>query len=361
VNRKIQAISASTLFLCFVLLVFSISVVSAAEDFWISLEPLPTARSDLGVAVVDGKIYAMGGIINSRYTHVNEMYDPETDTWITRASMPTPRAGFGIAVFRNKIFVFGGSGYNNNELPGLIETTEVYDPVSDTWETRTPIPTPRENVCANIVDDKIYLIGGNTFSGPSWPLLSNQNEVYDPETDSWSTRTPIPNYVNYAFADLTSTVVDGKIFVMSGIINQMQSMDPTDPFNKIYDPETDTWSSGTMMPTLVAGLIAGATSGEFAPKRIHVLAGDTHQIYDPESDTWTVGTPMLTSRSNLGVAVIDDTLYAIGGNSANEQYIPAGYIPEFPSWTSMLFLFAALAVAVTIYKRKLPKNQSADK
>ncbi|MHC3129864.1 MAG: hypothetical protein IBV52_07290, partial [Candidatus Bathyarchaeota archaeon] len=42
--------------------------------------------------------------------------------------------------------------------------------------------------------------------------------------------------------------------------------------------------------------------------------------------------------------------------AANEQYTPAGYIPEFPSWTLTFLVLIVLAVAVAIYKRKLPRK-----
>ena len=68
-------------------------------------------------------------------------------------------------------------------------------------------------------------------------------------------------------------------------------------------------------------------------------------------------------RYNLGVAVVNDTLYAIGGydgsnnpRNENERYTPAGYIPEFPSWTPVLLVLIVFAVAVAIYKRKLPRK-----
>jgi N-acetylneuraminic acid mutarotase len=331
---------------------FSLPLVSAAEDSWTTLEPMPTARSGLGVAVVDGKIYAMGGYVNSRFSNLNEMYDPKTDTWITRTQMPKPRSDFGIAVYQNKIFIFGGFGYIYGSVPGFIETTDVYDPETDTWDTRASIPTPREDLCANVVDNKIYLIGGNVYVGATWPSLCNKNEVYDPETDTWDTKTPLPNYHGLTSAGLDSAVVDDKIYVIS-----QTEIDSTIPFNQIYDPETDTWSSGTMMPTLASGFSVVATSGEFAPKRIHVLSRNTHQIYDPETDTWTNGTTMLTSRYSLGVAVVNDELYAIGGYNGdtdlavNEKYTPQGYIPEFPSWIVLPLFFVATLVGVAVRRK----------
>jgi N-acetylneuraminic acid mutarotase len=359
-NKNTLALVA-LLSVSFFLLILSIPLVMAVEDSWVTMESMPTARHSLGVAVVDGKIYAMGGYVNGRFSNLNEMYDPKTDTWYTKTPLPKPRSGFGIAVYQNKIFIFGGSGYISGSVPGFIETTDVYDPETDTWDTRASIPTPREDLCANVVDNKIYLIGGNVYVGATWPSLCNKNEVYDPETDTWDTKTPLPNYHGLTSAGLDSAVVDDKIYVIS-----QTEIDSTIPFNQIYDPETDTWSSGTMMPTLASGFSVVATSGEFAPKRIHVLSGNTHQIYDPETDTWTNGAPMLTSRCSLGVAIVDDKLYAIGGKkggetypteyySKNEMYTPVGYIPEFPSWI-VVPLFIIVAVVVIIYRKKLTKK-----
>jgi len=80
------------------ILSFAISIlplVRPDEDSWTTLEPMPTARSGIGVAVVDGKIYAI-------VSGVNYEYDPSTGSWTTKTPMPTPRSSFGIAVVENK-------------------------------------------------------------------------------------------------------------------------------------------------------------------------------------------------------------------------------------------------------------------
>jgi len=64
----------------------------------------------------------------------------------------------------------------------------------------------------------------------------------------------------------------------------------------------------------------------------------------------------------LGVAVIDDELYAIGGkteidnySTINEKYTPIDYIPEFPSWTILPLLLVA-TVLIILCKKWLPKK-----
>ena len=212
-----ERIAALTILLALCLVLSTLPLVIAAEDSWATMEPMPTARSGFGVTVVDGKIYAIGGSTNSDITNINEMYDPETNTWVTKTPMPYPRTNLGIAVVENKIYVIGGTGYVGGYLD-VVGKTEVYDPITDAWETKTSMPTPRENLCASVVNGKIYLMGGSKLTGPAWPILIDKNEVYDPETDTWDTKAPIPDYYNFAFADLTSAVFDGKIYLMSGIM-----------------------------------------------------------------------------------------------------------------------------------------------
>ena len=80
-------------------------------------------------------------------------------------------------------------------------------------------------------------------------------------------------------------------------------------------------------------------------------------VYDPQNDTWTMGTAMPTGRSHLAVAVLDDRLFAIGGIASyalgtNEQYTPIGYIPEFPSVLALpLFMTVTLLITAVCRKR----------
>jgi N-acetylneuraminic acid mutarotase len=315
---------------------------------------MPTARSGFGVAVVDGKIYAIGGYNGTHRLDVNEMYDPATDTWTTKKSMPTARGGHAIAVYQNKIYVIGGViGESDPFTSGYTGVNEVYDPLTDTWETMEPMPTARESLDANVVGDKIYLIGGVRYCNVfPFQQYTSVNQVYDPSNDSWSTKmSTSTNAVYYA-----SAAVDNKIYVMGGYSSGYFVR-----LNQIYDPETDTWNYGKEMPTAVSSAAADVTTGLLAPKRIYALGGMYHsfnvpsdltQVYDPENDTWTAGTSMPTPRWGLGVAVVNDELYAIGGktdegdnfSAANEKYTPADYIPEFPSW-----IILPLSLIVTLF------------
>ena len=328
-----------------------------SEDSWVSLEPLPTIRRDLGVAVVNGKIYAIGGRTDGARLSTNEEYDPVTGTWTTKTPMPTPRSDFGIAVVENKIYCIGGitdfdwSGHGK----GILTTVnEVYDPSTDTWENKTSMPTERQRPLANAVNGKIYLMGGFQYRDLPPPRTTIQlgvNEVYDPETDSWTTKTPLPS-TPYGPA---STRLNNKIYLISGFQSNL---------TQIYDAESDTWSLGADIPTAVGLAGAGATTGERAPKRIYVIGGypsydeePLNQIYDPQTDTWDSGEQMPTARHSLGIAVVNDKVYAIGGGSTNlnvrqydenERYTPTGYSPELPDGADEPELFPTALVIASI-------------
>ncbi len=334
---------------CILVSMPNIIVVKAAEDSWATMEPMPTARSSLGVAVVDGKIYGIGGF-NGSFLGTNEMYDPATDTWVTKTPMPTPRCNFAIAVHQNKIFVIGGT------IGPMVDTgvNEVYDTITDTWETKSGMSVTRKGSCANVVNDKIYLIGGVQTGIPPF-RVTGETRVYHISNDSWTTNTPIPTPVsNYA-----SAVSDNKVYIISGHLDSGTDCNLT----QIYEPATDTWSYGTPLPVAIFGASAGATSGVLAPKRFHLLYWDIQYVYDPENSTWTSGTPMLTARYGAGVAVVNDEIYVIGGSDGetyrneNEKYTPAGYIPEFPSWI-ILPLFLVIMLFAIIIRTKIFADSS---
>jgi N-acetylneuraminic acid mutarotase len=358
-TKKVKTTIVLLLVLSLILLIFHVPFVVAAEDSWVSKTPMQVARSALGVAAVNGKIYAIGGSNKSGYAPsmpgysvldikhnvaTNEEYDPATDAWTFKKPMPTPRMSFAIAVYQNKIYCIGG--YTENGSTGL---NEVYDPATDTWETKTSMLATSRRLTANVVGDKIYVI-----------CPEGTNYVYYPELDSWDTKEPVPSpsFLRYA-----TTVFENKIYVFGGLTeNQHYTL------SNIYNPETDTWSVGTPIPTDVVCDVAIVTTGVLAPTRIYIIGSQYVTVYDVENDTWTLGSDIPAERYYFGVAVIDDIIYAIGGHThkgvlgtitpsaVNEQYTPIGYIPEFPSWTILPLVIIASFATIICRQRLIRKS-----
>jgi N-acetylneuraminic acid mutarotase len=190
--------------------------VSSLGNPWTAKTSLPTPTVGLEAAVVNGKIYAFKGSI----TYEN---NPGA-MWTTKSSMPTWRSDIAVATDQNEIYGIGGRT-NDSTTTG---TNQVYDPADDSWKTLTSMPTPRHSLDANVVDGKIYLIGGlvphHLYPNDKTTYeATNANEVYDPATDSWTTKTPVPNAVhNYA-----SAVVNNKIYIISETLTQIYNQTTT--------------------------------------------------------------------------------------------------------------------------------------
>jgi N-acetylneuraminic acid mutarotase len=331
INKRIQ-ILITLLLITAVLPAFNVLPANAdSPGSWTTMAPMPTARGGFGLAVVNGKIYAIGGTNGGAPLNTVEMYNPQTNQWTTETPMPTARSGFAIAVYYNKIYVIGGTVGN-----GFVGNTEVYDPVTNTWQTKTSMPTPRADLSANVVNDKIYLIGGKRYSSIS-PFYGETdiNEVYNPLNNTWTTETPITTGVQ----DYASAVLNGKIYIMGGS-RQSSSAESNiiTNANQVYDPQTGNWSLAAKLLNIDTFGAAAATEGFMVPPRIYCVGGfssdqftgETH-VYFPENNSWNTADPMPTPRAYLGLAVVNDFVYAIGGSdgkdwlTTNEQYKPAGY------------------------------------
>jgi N-acetylneuraminic acid mutarotase len=97
------------------------------KDIWIKKADMPTARYCLSVCVLNGKIYAMGGV-NDGFRSELEEYDPAKDIWTKKANMPTPRYGLCTNVVNDKIYAIGGT---NDPNWNPVQAVEEYDPVKD--------------------------------------------------------------------------------------------------------------------------------------------------------------------------------------------------------------------------------------
>jgi N-acetylneuraminic acid mutarotase len=151
---------------------------------WTALQPMTLPRNHLDTAYLDGKIYALGGSVGSclggwaSNVPMNETYDIGTNTWSTSAPMPTARSGIGAAVIDSKIYVIGGAGWVD-ERGGVFGTNEAYDPKSDNWVEETPMPTARHGFAKGVLDGKLYAVSGNSLMNMMFSVMA-LNEVYTP-------------------------------------------------------------------------------------------------------------------------------------------------------------------------------------
>jgi N-acetylneuraminic acid mutarotase len=199
----------------------NVRIYDIATGQWSEGAPMPTPRGALAVAVLNGRIHAIGGnaaaaeALDEQRHHVgeddssvgtHEVYDPATNRWTQLAPMPTPRNHHGAAALGDRIHVIAGRVGRSFEMT----THEIYDPADDAWRAGPPLPTGRSGIAVVVRDGRIYVFGGETFTEPARTF--DDAERFDPATGAWDVLAPMPT----ARHGLGAATVDGTIFVVSG-------------------------------------------------------------------------------------------------------------------------------------------------
>jgi N-acetylneuraminic acid mutarotase len=307
-------------------IVWSFQTEADSHEKWTTKAPMPTARDGLACGVVNNKIYVIGGMSRVGSTDiifaVNEEYDPAANTWATKTSMPTARASLGVAVVNNKIYAIGGN-YEPSGQSGpwaSRSTNEEYDPVSNTWTTKTPMPTSKGSFAIAVVNNKIYCIGGYDYNGGGNVAT---NYEYNPATDSWATKAPLP-VAGYSFG---VGVVNNKIYCIGGYSTSSGLLS----LNAEYDPATNSWANKAAPPT-----VRGA-AGVTLNNKIYWIGSSSDvyvaitEEYNPATNSWATKLPMPTARFDQALGAVNGKIYAIGGSigsygsgpyTVNEEYQP---------------------------------------
>ena len=178
-------------------------------------------------------------------------YDPATDHWTKKKPMALPSHHVAFTEYHGKIYAFGGFVYPPSGPAAWVPINNAweYDPAADTWKALAPMPSKRGSPVATAVGDKIYVIGGVSLPpgstdiavSPTTPQVSvGTVEEYDPETNTWRERSPMPTPRNHAAIG----AVNGKIYVIGGRVGAAFIGLASDiSVVEEYDPATDKWSA----------------------------------------------------------------------------------------------------------------------
>ena len=277
---------------------------------WVQKAPLPVSRTEISVAELDGKVYVFGGYVHGSVTsNLNQVYDPAPDTWRDLRIMPMGLNHVGVIGHQGKIYHFGGFIRQNRDP---VANAFAYDPRADKWEEIAPLPSKRGAAAIVALDGKLHVIGGAIGGdhgvGFEGRLSVTLHEVYDPATNAWSPRAPLPERRDH----LGLVVVEGKIHAIAG---RRENFFTNTARHDVYDPKTDTWSLRAPLPTPRSGFVAALLDGY-----IVVIGGegdrgvyDENEAYHPKTDRWYTLARMLTPRHGTGAAVVGGMLYLPGG------------------------------------------------
>jgi N-acetylneuraminic acid mutarotase len=325
--------------LCLIALPATTQSVEPEPDrgVWRTAAPAPAKRTEVAAVTLRDKIYVVGGfeqpslgnVMNLAVSASVEEYDPSTDRWSSKAPMPVGLHHVGIGVTGGRLYVIGGYRQSGLTVWDPVATVYAYDPATDTWTQRAPMPTARGALSVTGHEGRLYAIGGYDRKANSAAV-----EVYDPERNLWASRAPLPTPRDH----LASATVSGKVYAIGGRVNgdYRRNLSITEE----YDPVTDQWKRAADLPTARSGITAAEVGG-----RVYVFGGEggdgtfrENEAYDPARDTWQTMAPMPTARHGLGSAVVHGRIHVISGgptpggsfSDLNEVFTPSGPVTSKP-------------------------------
>jgi DNA-binding CsgD family transcriptional regulator/N-acetylneuraminic acid mutarotase len=275
---------------------------------WITHTPLPGRRAGLALASFNQQLFAIGGVKdNNQATRLVEIYNPETEVWSEGTSKPTATTDISGAILNGKIYIPGGC----TDRGKAVNTLEIYDPESDSWTEGASLPEGRCGYGLVAFQGKLYLFGG--WNGDSF---EDTIFTFTPEKDNWAVlEQKMPQPLGY----IGAAALDDAIYIVGGY-------DGENEFGATYafTPGTGAWQEKSPLHERRGGL--GLVSHN---QNLYAIGGGwtralSHaEKYDPATDTWTnIEMPLVGQWRNLGLTVMDTTIYAAGGwNGAEEEFM----------------------------------------
>ncbi|MGH0157160.1 UNVERIFIED_CONTAM: hypothetical protein FKN15_033128 [Acipenser sinensis] len=274
-----------------------------------------------------GVMFAVGGVDATKGATSIEKYDLRTNTWTHAANMNGRRLQFGVAVLEEKLYVVGGRD-------GLktLNTVACYNPKTKTWSVMPPMSTHRHGLGVAVLGAPMYAVGGHD----GWSYL-NTVERWDPQAHQWS----FVASMSTPRSTVGVAVLNGKVYAVGG-------RDGSSCLKTVecFDPHTNKWIPCAQMVNRRGGVGVAtwngflyAIGGHDAPaSSLTSRLSDCVERYDPKTDVWTAVCPMSISRDAVGVCLLGDRLYAVGGYD-RQVYLNTveAYDPQTNEWTQRVF------------------------
>lgn len=274
----------------------SVEYFDFMSNTWRRVTSMLMPRKHAAVAVLDGVLYAIGGINDSMDLITCEKYDPSTELWSPVASLKQCRGALNVTVVDGWLYALGGS--NGKEA---IKTAEQYDPLSNSWTALPPMRLPRSHFGVAELHGRIYAIGG--YCGIS---EVEHCEYFEPSSGKWFEITGLnKSRMNHAVVCCKE-----RIYAIGGK-NSMGVLNSIEKFN----PDLNMWLIIKTKVKLSVGM--NACLG-FQPnhecEEVYVLGGkdnddeeqDEVKLISLKSPDYVVSKsiPMLETRSYVGAALL---------------------------------------------------------
>ncbi|BCJ36930.1 hypothetical protein Athai_44330 [Actinocatenispora thailandica] len=243
------------------------------------------------------------------------------DAWTPIADVPTNVQDNAVGVYDG--LVYSAFGYSGG---ADLDSMYAYDPVQGSWRKLASAADVREGLPAHgFIDGKFYAVGGWGAKGAPDTKL----EIYDPKTDSWSTGATAPK----AFAGAGSAVLNGKLYSVGGCNSATCGQTTV----MVYDPAKNSWSQAADYPEGTSWASCGSIAGKLYCAGGLGSGPTTHSYgYDPTSDSWTRIADLPLPLFGSAYAAANGRLLVSGGASTstvtNQGF---AYNPQDDTWSAL--------------------------
>jgi hypothetical protein len=158
-----------------------------ASNRWAELPKVPRGANHVGVATHGERIYAFGGFLEQNRTPHDGAYAFDGERWHTLRRLPEACGAMACIALGDNMPILGSAIGSRNRR--LIDWHLVYDPRTDRYSRRQPMPLGRDHAGMDLGNNAIHIIARRVGMVHT---NSNLHHSYDPRTDAWTFRQPIP-------------------------------------------------------------------------------------------------------------------------------------------------------------------------
>ena len=274
--------------------------------------------------------------------------------WVTLTPDPNAKVTPAVVAIDGKLYVHGFDQDAFGNQGSFAPRLSIYDPASNSWTIGASPSHIRAFASAGAIDGKMFVVGGCIMSDCRIGVTSAL-EIYDPATNTWSSGAPMPT----ARFGMAAGVIGGKLYVTAGTTACPPCS--TTSAMEIYDPVTNAWTTGAAIPNtreLAASAVVNGllhVIGGYERGSVNAAVGAVH-VYDPVANTWSTRASIPTARLGAAAGVLNGQIYVVGGSTGssdlavNESYDPASntWTPQ-PSMTTARRYTAGGVVGPTLY------------
>jgi N-acetylneuraminic acid mutarotase len=284
---------------------------------WQTGVPLNTPREGAASVVMGNYIYIMGGkSLNGSILNTVERFNPDSGVWesTTVAPFDTPRMNAAAIVHKDSIFLTGGRDQSND----VIDEVEVYDPAQNLWHSAQHMRRKREGHTLASINNEIYAIGGQEMIGQ----YVEEVEWYDEINGDWKEADFDIEHPRVAFF---STVYHDIFYMCGGFY-----FDPL--INSYYIlPQSTNWFSGPNM-----GTSRGGGASAMLDDSLYMIGGETYsgitdsvEIYDIQNRQIIPGPNLPIARKGMSAVTLNDKIYVIGGVTSQSGTTPTTLVQVY--------------------------------